>query len=302
MTRLAAVDIGTNSCLLLVVEQRDGGLHHLEESFIITRLGQGVDRSGRLAHEAVARTVEALETFAHTMEAHGVTRYKAVGTAVLRDAGSAEARAAMERVLGCPVEVISGKREAALVLAGVRGDLGQLQAGTLLFDVGGGSTELVLHDDGAMEMISLQLGCVRMTERFGLSDPPTGEELSALRAAARSQLDALPASPWSARRLVGLAGTVTTLATMRLELARYDSAQVNGLTLTRAQIEQRLGQLAAMPLSQRRQVAGLSPGRADIIVAGVCIVAEIMARFGMDELLVSDRGVRWGLLWELAAG
>lgn len=300
MTRLAAVDIGTNSVLLLIVEHRDGGLHRLHETFIITRLGQGVDRSGRLAPEAVARTLEALGRFAVTMEEYGVSRRAAVGTAVLRDAGSGEAREAMEEVLGCTLEVISGRREAELVAAGVRGDLGALEAGTLLFDVGGGSTELVLAgEDGDLELVSLELGSVRMTERFGLTDPPGAEELLALRAAARRQLDALPTPPWRARRLVGLAGTVTTLATLQLELERYDSERVNGLRLSRMQIEDRLADLASIPLSQRQQVAGLSAGRADIIVAGVCIVAEIMARFNVDELQVSDRGVRWGLLWEM---
>ena len=305
--RLAAVDIGTNSVLLLVVErQRDGGLERLHEECVITRLGQGVDRSGRLAPEAVERTLAALGSFAATMEQLSVTRRAAVGTAVLRDADEDNAaRRSMEAALGCPVEVISGRREAELVLAGVQGSLGSLQPGTVVFDVGGGSTELVLcADAGAAELLSLELGSVRMTERFLDADSPAAGELTALRRAVGRELAALPDPPWAetGAELVGIAGTVTTLATMHLALAEYDTDRVNGLWLTREQIEDRLGALAALARREREQVVGLSPGRADIIVAGVCIVAEVMARFGAHRLHVCDRGVRWGLLWELAAG
>ena len=301
MTRLASVDIGTNSVVLLVVERREEArLQWLHEEFVITRLGQGGDRSGRLAPEAVERTLAALRSFASTMERLGVARRAAVGTAVLRDAGeAAAARRSMAAVLGCAVEVVSGRREAELVLAGVQGSLGPLAPGTLVFDVGGGSTELVLLSDaGPEELVSLELGSVRMTERFLQADPPRPEELTALRRTVRRQLAALPASPWTAGHLVGIAGTVTTLATMHLALAKYDTEQVNGLWFTREQIEDRLAGLASLTLDQRKEVVGLSPGRADIIIAGACIVAELMERFGAARLRVSDRGVNWGVLWE----
>ena len=301
MTRLAAVDIGTNSVILLVVDTADGGLTWRHEEFTITRLGQGVDASGRLAPEAVARTVAALGTFDATMVRLGVDRRAAVGTAVLRIAGEDGARRSMEQALGCAVEVASGRREAELVLAGVQGSLGALAPGTVVFDVGGGSTELVLcAGAGPEELISLELGSVRMTERFLDRDPPGAVALETLRAAVRAELASLPRSPWTAQHLIGMAGTVTTLTTMRLGLAGYDTEQVNGQRLTRAWVERRIQDLAAMSLDQRRQVVGLSPGRADIIIAGACIVAEIMERFGSAGLRVSDRGVRWGLLWELA--
>ena len=303
MTRLAAVDIGTNSVILLVVDTADGGLTWRHEEFTITRLGQGVDASGRLAPEAVARTVAALGTFDATMVRLGVDRRAAVGTAVLRIAGEDGARRSMEQALGCAVEVASGRREAELVLAGVQGSLGALAPGTLGFDVGGGSTELVLSADaGPGEMISLELGSVRMTERFLRSDPPRPGELAPLRAAVGRQLAALPASPWTAAHLVGLAGTVTTLATMHLALEKYGTEQVNGLWLTKEQIEDRIQELAGQTLDQRKEVVGLSPGRADIIITGACIVAELMERFDCARLQVSDRGVRWGLLWDCPVG
>ena len=304
MTRLASVDIGTNSVVLLVVDRHEEALQWLHEEFSIPRLGQGVDRSGRLAPEAVERTLAALRSFASTLERLGVERCVAVGTAVLRDAGeAAAARRSMEQILGCAVEIVSGRREAELALAGVQGSLGPLAPGTLVFDVGGGSTELVLSADaGPGEMISLELGSVRMTERFLRSDPPRPGELAPLRAAVGRQLAALPASPWTAAHLVGLAGTVTTLATMHLALEKYDTEQVNGLWLTKEQIEDRIQELAGQTLDQRKEVVGLSPGRADIIITGACIVAELMERFDCARLQVSDRGVRWGLLWDCPVG
>ena len=302
---MASVDIGTNSVLLLVVQRdADGGLRRLEEQCLITRLGQNVDRSGQLAPAAVQRTVEALRSFAETMERLDVQWRGAVGTAVLRDAADAgPARRAMEQELGCELQIISGQREARLVLAGVRGSLGRLEPGSLVFDVGGGSTELILCGPGAEPgaLISLELGSVRMTERLLAADPPPAAELTTLRQAVAAQLAQLPSPPWGvAQQLVGIAGTVTTLATIQLGLRRYDSEQVNGLPLTRDQIETQLQRLAAMTLAQRKQLAGLSAGRADIIVAGACIVLEIMERFGATRLQVCDRGVRWGLLWETA--
>jgi len=301
MTRLASVDIGTNSLVLLVVDSEGDALSWVHEEFAITRLGQGVDEHGRLAPEAVERTVAALRTYAATMDRLGVERRAAVGTAVLRDAGEDADRLALEQAVGCPVEVISGQREAELVLAGVQGSFGALQPGTLLFDVGGGSTELVLCSDAGLEqMVSLHVGSVRMTERFVSTNPPDPRELLALRRAVRDQLAALPAPPWpDEAALVGLAGTVTSLATMQLGLQEYDTERVNGIWLGREQVEERIGNLAAMTLAQRNYVIGMPAGRGDIIVCGACIVAELMDRFGCERLRVSDRGVRWGLLWEL---
>ena len=303
--RLAAVDIGTNSVLLLIVElQPDGQLRTLHEECRATRLGQGRSDQRGLDPAAVARTVEGLEQLAATMAQLSVSWRGAVGTAVLRRAPGADAaRRSMEAALGCPVEVVSGEREAQLALAGARGSLGALPGRCLLLDVGGGSTELVLcQDDQPRELSSLPLGAVWLTERHLDQDPPAAEQLASLDAEVARQLSRLADPPWGGvQRLVGSGGTVTTLATMKLGLERYDTEQVNRLQLKRSEVAQQAARLAALPLEQRRQVAGLPPARADIIIAGASVVATVMDHFGARDLQVCDRGVRWGLIWEQLA-
>ncbi len=302
--RAATIDLGTNSVLLLVAERgEDGRLRALDERCLITRLGEGVDRTGRLSPEPCARTLRALEEYAEVMDRLGATRRAAIGTAVLRDAGESAAFVARaEATLGCPLEVVSGAREAALVLAGARGSFGELPAGTLLFDVGGGSCELILVRKGEPLVTSLQLGAVRLTERHLASDPPRSGELAAARAGARRTLASLPPEYTLTGEVIGLAGTVTTLATVELGLDRYDTERVNGLVLSRAQIAAQLARYASTTLEERRRIPGLEAARADIILGGALIVEEVLERFGAERLRVCDRGVRWGLLRELLEG
>ncbi|MBK8482527.1 MAG: Ppx/GppA family phosphatase [Proteobacteria bacterium] len=311
---LATIDIGTNSVLLLVAEvSADGELHVLEQQCRITRLGQGVDRERRLLPAAIERTLAALSSYRDRLVHWGTGRRAAVGTSALRDA--ANGPDFLERattLLGCPVEVVSGLREAELVVRGVAPSAAPLAPGTIVFDVGGGSTELItVGQRGALlQPISLDLGSVRLSERHLAHDPPLAAELEALRQDVRQHLAARVgpqvkplASPLAQppRSLIGVAGTLTTLAAVELGLPSYDGGRVDGARLTQLQI-QRLGRrLAALPLVERCQLPGLPAQRADVIVAGALLVDEIMQQLGASELEVSDRGVRWGLARELAA-
>ncbi|MCC6747445.1 MAG: Ppx/GppA family phosphatase [Deltaproteobacteria bacterium] len=303
LPRAAAIDIGTNSVLLLVAERGPGGpLRAVREEVRITRLGQGVDRTGSLAPEAIARTLASVGDYARILDELGVERRAALGTAALRDAQNGAAfLGPAQRVLGCEVEVISGEREASLVLSAVRSAFGGLPDRTLVLDVGGGSTELILAEaDRLLDLTSLQLGSVRLTERHVRHDPPTPDELRAVAADVARSLATLPATFSSPpARLIGVAGTVTTLATVELGLARYDADRVNGCVLSREQVAGVIDRLAALPLVERRGVIGLEPARADVIVAGALIVKTVAEHFGLSAVTVSDRGVRWGRAAEL---
>ncbi len=297
---LASIDVGTNSSLLLVTRASEAGrLEIVEERFTTTRLGQGVAASGRLGDDAIARTLATLERYAARVEAHGVDWVGAVGTAALRDAANGQRFLERARqALGCPVEVVSGQREAELMVAGVQGALGALPGRTLLLDIGGGSTELVLARDGRVErLVSLALGAVRLTEAHLGEDPPTGAALDRARAAITRALEPLPRELLTVDRLVGTAGTITTLATMALGLEHYDSDRVNAVELNLTGVRDTLEGLAAAAPEERRRIPGLDPGRADIIVAGVLILEAVMARAARC-LRVCDRGVRWGLQQE----
>lgn len=304
--RLATIDIGTNSVLLLVTEASPkGALQVLEQACLITRLGQGVDRERRLQPAAIERTLAALADYRARLAHWRVTRRAAVGTSALRDAANGpEFLGRAAQLLGCSVEVVSGLREAELVLRGVAGADAPLAPGTLVFDVGGGSTELItVGQDGAVDQpVSLDLGSVRLTERHLKQDPPAPAELEALRHDVRQALAALPTQlPHPPHRLIGVAGTLTTLAAIELGLASYDGSRVDGAHLTRGQIQQLARRLAALSLAERRRLPGLPAQRADVIVAGAALVDEIMQQLGADAVEVSDRGVRWGLARELAA-
>ncbi len=298
--KLASIDIGTNSTLLLITEtSADGGLTTLEEQCSTTRLGAGVANGGLLSEEAVAHTLETLEAYARRLQHHGVDWRGAVGTAALRDvANGASFLASAEQVLSCPVEVVSGEREAALMVAGIEGAFGRLPGRTLMVDIGGGSTELVLAADGEVEMIqSLPLGSVRLSERHFTAAPPESDALVAARAEISSILSATPGDVMKVDRLIGTAGTVTTLATVQLQLETYDSHKVNGLVLDLAEIQRHRRMYQRLPLEKLQRIPGLDPARADVILAGTLILEDLMGRCN-NRLRVCDRGIRWGVVHE----
>jgi exopolyphosphatase/guanosine-5'-triphosphate,3'-diphosphate pyrophosphatase len=314
-SRAAAIDIGTNTVLLLVVERRlEEGVSTLVpvlERAEITRLGQGVDRTRKLAPEAVERTLAVLESYADDLRRLGVERCEAVGTSAMRDAaGGPELRARARDVLGFEPRVIGGEEEARLTFLGGLSGLASPPDGDvrrpLVFDIGGGSTEFILgagqRDDSRIACaVSLDVGSVRLTERHVGSDPPSADDLEALDIGIRDALAAgLAGAPWGelapdAIELVGVAGTLTTLAAIARNVEPYEGARVHGVRLTRAEIAVVAERLASCSLAERCSLPGLSPKRADVIVAGARLCLAILDRFGAPSVTVSDRGVRWGL-------
>jgi exopolyphosphatase/guanosine-5'-triphosphate,3'-diphosphate pyrophosphatase len=302
--KVAAIDIGTNSVLLVIAAADVSGPRPLLERATITRMGEGVDKTRRLAPAAVARNLECLRAYAEDLRAHGSPPLDVVGTSALRDAEGASAFLdEAERILGVRPRVIGGDEEARLTFRGALSGLG-LAGKLLVFDIGGGSTELIVGDAAGVappeSRVSLDIGSVRLFERHAHSDPPAPQELAAIEAdIARALAAAGPLSRVEAHEpltLVGVAGTVTTLKSLELGLAPYDPARVHGAVLTLSAVESLCAKLASLPLAERMRLPGLEPKRADVIVAGALIVRDLLRRAGAAQAIVSDRGVRFGLL------
>jgi exopolyphosphatase/guanosine-5'-triphosphate,3'-diphosphate pyrophosphatase len=303
--RAATIDIGTNSVLLLVADSEGGALRPVLERATVTRLGEGVDRNRRLLDAACERTLTCLAEYAAALRELGVTRLDAVGTSAMRDAqGGQEFVARAAAILGIAPRVIDGNEEARLTFAGALSGLRQSGKVTV-FDIGGGSTEIIVGTAGASERsiraaVSLNIGSVRLFERHLRSDPPTAEEMQSVRSDIALALAAAP-KPEPNATLVGVAGTVTQLAALELELTAYDATRVHGYTLTRAAVDRLAARLASLDLAARRVIPGMEPARADVLVVGSAIAQAVLQWSGAAELVVSDRGVRWGLAEELAA-
>jgi exopolyphosphatase/guanosine-5'-triphosphate,3'-diphosphate pyrophosphatase len=300
---VAVVDIGTNSTRLLVADVADGVIEEIDRRTIITKLGEGVDATGRLGEAAQARVFAALDEYAAAIE--GVEQRTAVMTSAVRDAANgAEFRATVEERYGLPGRTLSGDEEARLTFLGATAarDPGATDV-LLVIDIGGGSTELVIGaGHGVRFHVSTQAGVVRHTERHIQSDPPAPEELRALAADARSVIEAgVPDDVRHVDGAVAVAGTATTVAAIELGLEAYDSAAVEGHPVPLARLEELLARLAGMTLEERLAVPGLPAGRAPTIVAGIVILIEVLRAFGLEGTEVSDRDILWGVALELAS-
>ncbi|HEX2877358.1 MAG TPA: Ppx/GppA phosphatase family protein [Polyangiaceae bacterium] len=307
--KVAAIDIGTNSVLLVIAAVEPEGPRPLLERATITRMGEGVDKTCRLAPAAVERNLQCLRAYAEDLRAHGSPRLDVVGTSALRDAeGARDFLDEAERILGVRPRVIAGDEEARLTFTGALSGLA-LRGKLLVFDIGGGSTELILgHADSGdppESRVSLDIGSVRLFERHVHHDPPLPEELASIEAdIARQLASAEPLSRIHGDEpltLVGVAGTVTTLKALELGLDDYDSARVHGAVLTLSAVESLCARLSSMTLAERQRLPGLQPKRADVIVAGALIVRDLLRSAGASQTTVSDRGVRFGLLTALAS-
>jgi len=274
---------------------------------VITRLGAGVDRDRRLAPEAVSRTLAVLEGFREVMDAHSVKRVRAAATSAVRDAANgADFLAGACRVLGQAPELLSGEDEGRLSFRGATGALGDAEADpVLVVDIGGGSTELVLGrpaDPDHARVVSVDIGCVRVTERFLASDPPRAEELAAARAGV-DELLGRAAGPLGdtgrARRLIGLAGTVSAAAVLDAGVPEYRYECVHHHVLSRGRVSALLARLAALDHAGRLEVPGLEPERADVIVGGLVVLVTLMERFGYAECLASEADILDGLVQSL---
>jgi exopolyphosphatase/guanosine-5'-triphosphate,3'-diphosphate pyrophosphatase len=300
---VAALDCGTNSTRLLVTRPDGSTQIRLMR---ITRLGEGVDATHELNPGAIERTVTVLREFRQRMDEAGVTRGRLVTTSAVRDArnGGIFLRAASESV-GFPAELLSGEEEGRLAYAGATKGLLPVDGDDMVVDIGGGSTELVVQHDGVVQAFSMNIGCVRLTERFLRHDPPDDHEIAALVAYVDAQLDgAASARPILANlrspsRLLGLAGSVTTLAALELELPEYDGDKVHHTVLTAASVHRWCTTLASEPSARRAARAGMVAGRADVIVAGALVLRQVMRRFAFEECIVSESDILDGMAMSL---
>jgi exopolyphosphatase/guanosine-5'-triphosphate,3'-diphosphate pyrophosphatase len=293
-TAVAAIDIGTNSVRLLVT---DVAGRELERQMRMTRLGQGVDVSGELAPEAIARTVAVLSEYAARVRAHGVQRVRVVATSAARDAkNGADFFDAAQAALGTRPELLSGDAEARLSFEGATEGLSRSDGPFLVIDLGGGSTEFVLGSARPEAALSLQMGCVRMTERHLRSDPPTSAELRACESDVRRELAHVRESieVAAARCVVGLAGTVTALSALQLGLERYDATRTHHSRLSADQITTLSARLARATVAERRLLL-VEPARAEVIVGGAIVLSTLMNELALPALLVSERDILDGL-------
>ncbi|MFJ1998576.1 Ppx/GppA phosphatase family protein [Streptomyces asiaticus] len=319
MTRVAAVDCGTNSIRLLVADAdpATGELIELDRRMKIVRLGQGVDRTGRLAPEALERTFAACREYAEAVRELGAERIRFVATSASRDAENREefVRGVVE-ILGVEPEVITGDQEAEFSFTGATKELtghDHVAGPYLVVDIGGGSTEFVEGDDGVRAARSVDIGCVRLTERHlvvdgRITDPPTEDQIAAIRADVERALDlaerTVPLSracrPADGHALVGLAGSVTTVAGIALGLKEYDSSAIHHSRITLGQVREITARLLGSSHAERAAIPVLHPGRVDVIGAGALILLSIMERTGAEEVVVSEHDILDGLAWSIA--
>ena len=307
---LAGIDIGTNTLRLLIAEIGPALYREVDSDRRITRLGQDLDRTGVLSHDARERSIKALADFSARIKKHTSPQVDAVGTSALRKAlNSLEFITEVKKRTGLDIHVIPGEEEARLTLLGVSRALRNMSTdeksslpSALVIDIGGGSTEIIITRHGVDPVVlSLPLGAVYLTERFMHHDPPSREELERLRRSVREALSQqnVLLRPDPACVFVGTAGTITTLAAMHQKLTVYDPDRINRLTLTRNAIDSMVRRLSESTLVERKDIPGLERGREDIILAGAIVAQEIMERFGFSTILVSDWGLREGIVFDL---
>lgn len=314
--RVAAIDCGTNSLRLLVADiyPATGQLVDVHRRMEIVRLGQGVDATGKLAQQALARTFAMLAEYAKTIADSGARSVRMVATSATRDAANAdEFTAGVRNILGIDPEVVSGAQEAALSFSGATAELvagtsgaGRPEPPFLVVDIGGGSTEFVLGGGHEPELsaISVDIGCVRMTERHLRDDPPSQAQIDAatadIDAALAKVADAVGVA--GARTLVGLAGSVTTVTAIALGLRTYDSGRTHHATISAGRVHEVTTRLLAQSHEERATNPVIHPGRVDVIGAGALILDRIMHRFGFAEVVASEHDILDGVAWSMAPG
>jgi exopolyphosphatase / guanosine-5'-triphosphate,3'-diphosphate pyrophosphatase len=305
---VASLDLGTNSTRVLVARPTgDGQLETLHRQNTITRLGKGVDATGRLDPAAIERTLDCLRGYRATMDELGVEKVRAAATSAARDAANRdELFDAVEELVGTRPELLSGEEEGRLSFLGATGELSPDLAPFLVVDIGGGSTELIVGDHGdrggLQGVMSIDVGCVRLTEKFLQHDPPQPEELTAAISLTDAYLEDVPReipAVGEVRTLVGVAGTITTVAAVEMGLLTYDRDKVHHFRLTRDAAEDVFRTLATEARADRIHNPGLEEARADVIVAGCCVLVAIFRRFGFDEMIVSESDILDGLALSL---
>lgn len=298
MPKYAVIDIGTNSVKFNISERRDdGSWQTIVDRAEITRLGEGLQETGEINGDALERTVAAIAAMADEARKNNVAAIAAVGTMGMRTAhNSQQFIDAVEQRCGVKIEIISGDEEGRLAYIAVKSGLGLAQGALAIFDTGGGSSQFTFgHGDTVQERFSVNVGAVRYTEKYGLSGIVPPDQLQAALQAINADLSRLDNRP-SPDVLVGMGGAITNMAAVKHNLAKYDANVIQGSTIERAEVERQIALLCGKSLDDRRKIVGLQPKRADVILAGACIVKTVMEKLGKDKLSVSDRGLRHGLL------
>jgi len=300
--RVAVVDIGSNSTRLLVAEVVDGRVSEIERQSRVTRLGRGVDLSGQLSAEAIEAACAAIADYVAICREAEVESIESIATSAVRDASNGSAFVAeLRERFALSARVLDGEEEARLTYVGATAEHPPSEA-TLVVDIGGGSTELIVGTGTEIAFhTSLQAGVVRHSERHIASDPPTTIELEALAADVRTLIESATTGQPGATAAIGVAGTPTSLAAVEMGLEPYDPKQVHGHTLTLSSIQRLLSQLASAPLAKRVEIAGMHPDRAPTIVSGVVILVETMRAFGLDRVVVSEHDILYGAAISAAA-
>jgi exopolyphosphatase/guanosine-5'-triphosphate,3'-diphosphate pyrophosphatase len=299
---VAAIDLGTNTCLLLIARSYGTDLRAVAQELTVVRLGEGVDETGKLASAAMDRAVECLRRYGKIVEQHGCKKVRGVGTSAFREAVNRDEFAQrIEAETGLAIETIDGKEEARLVQVAVEATLPSTGGIRAIVDIGGGSTEITITAGGQqLDSVSLPIGSVRLTERFLKHDPPTADELTRLHIGISETLAGLDLQG-PTRTMISVGGTATTLVAMHNSIDPYDPDKVHGSKLSLPQIMEQIKHCARVPLAERIKIAGLHPGRAEVIIAGGMIQTALMEYFDLGELIVSDHGLRWGIAAELVA-
>ncbi len=305
--RVAAIDCGTNSVRLLIAEASASGFAEVDRDLHLTRLGQGVDATGRFAPEALARTLDAVADFGRRIRAAGADRVRFVATSAARDASNRdEFFAGVRERVGVDAEIISGDEEARLSFTGALSVASEVEWPVLVMDIGGGSTELVLgrrDADGALTIVagrSLDVGSVRLRERFLHSDPPTPDEVTAAASYIDTLIDASGVPVERARTWIGVGGTATALSAINLGLDTYDRTRVQGSLMSNGQVRAMAPRLLAMPVAEVLRIPTMQPGRADVICGGALIAARVGERCGAD-LRISEADILDGVVLDLLA-
>jgi exopolyphosphatase / guanosine-5'-triphosphate,3'-diphosphate pyrophosphatase len=300
---VAVIDVGTNSTRLLVADVAGGRVSPMERRSTVTRLGRGVDLSGHLASEAIEDVCGAIDDYLGLLEELGAEQMETIATSAVRDAdnGSAFVAELRER-FALSARVLDGEEEARLTYLGATSESPPSEP-TLVIDIGGGSTELIVGQGSEISFHdSLQAGVVRHSERHVATDPPTAEELEALATDVRGLIESSLGDGVEARQAIAVAGTPTSLAAVEMELEPYDPKRVHGHALSLPSIQRMLSRLASLPLAERVELPGLHPDRAPTIVAGVVILVEAMRAFGLDRITVSEHDILYGTAISAAAG
>jgi exopolyphosphatase / guanosine-5'-triphosphate,3'-diphosphate pyrophosphatase len=300
--RVAGIDCGTNSIRLLIADAVDGRLVDVVREMRIVRLGQGVDRTGRLAPEALERTRVALREYAGLIRRHDAGRIRMVATSATRDAANRDDFVAMVRAeLGVDPEVITGQEEAELSFTGAASVLGSGPAPLLVADIGGGSTELVRGGDGPLRAHSMNVGCVRLTERHLHDDPPTADQVAAtvadVRAAVAEARADVPLDPDVT--FVGVAGTVTTIAAIALDLDHYEAEAIHGARISATEVAAVTERLLGMTHAERAALPVMHPGRVDVIGGGAIVLRTLVEEIGVDAVIASEHDILDGIALSL---